>query len=216
MRLRSLLLFALLATLPGAANAATVFDQRADAQSLSVALAPVIKDLQSAQTLRGRYQQRKTMRELPRPLLADGSFLFVRDLGLVWRTETPFVSELIITRDALVHRDGGGASVRVGVEQQPAIRMVGSIFFAVFSLDFATLERLFRLSGGAQSGGGWAIGLQPLQNAGSMRDIEVRGAAQVQRVILHETGGDVTEIELRDTVASTTPATAAERALFLP
>ncbi|HUS24282.1 MAG TPA: outer membrane lipoprotein carrier protein LolA [Candidatus Binatia bacterium] len=196
-----------------AASAAGVFERPADARTLAQALGPITAQLHSAQTLRGRYRQHKTLRELPRPLLAEGSFLFVRDRGIVWRTETPFASELVITPDALVQRQDG-ASQRIGAETQPAIRMVGRIFFAVFSLDFSTLEGLFSLYGGALPQGGWALGMRPLQDGGSLREIEVQGAAQVQHVILREAGGDLTDIELLDVLASPAPPTAADLAPF--
>jgi hypothetical protein len=213
--MRTLLAAMLLLGACAAGQAAPLFEQPTDARAIGAALDGISRELRGAQTLRGRYSQRKTLRELPRPLLAEGSFLFVRDRGVVWRTETPFVSELVITSDALVQRQNG-SSQRLSAEQQPAIRLVGQIFFAVFSLDFATLEQMFRLHGGAQGGGQWALGLRPLQVAGSLREIEVRGDTQVRRVILREDAGDLTEIELREVVYSTAPPTAADLAPFRP
>lgn len=195
------------------AQAADVFEQPTNARAMAQILRGVAQDLQSAQTLRGHYRQKKTLHELPRPLLAEGSFLFVRDRGVVWRTQTPFVSELVLTGDALIQRQNGNAH-RLSADQQPAVRLIGQIFFAVFSLDFATLERLFKLHGGVASGNAWALGLKPLQTAGSLREIEVRGDTQVRRVVLREDGGDLTEIELTDVIASTAAATVADLTPF--
>lgn len=211
--LAALLLSLACASTPAQAPATDVFARTTDARAMTAMLGDLARELQSSQTLRGRYVQRKTLRELPRPLVAEGSFLFVRDRGVVWRTQTPFVSELVITGDALIQRQNGAAQ-RLGAEQQPAIRLIGQIFFAVFSLDFATLERLFALYGGPQPGGAWALGLKPLQKAGSLREIEVRGDTQVRRVVLREDSGDITEIDLHEVRAATTAPTADDLAPF--
>ncbi|MGH8444611.1 MAG: hypothetical protein ACREVL_05050, partial [Solimonas sp.] len=131
------------ATAPsGEAAKEMVFAHPADAATIRAALGPLTRELAAARTLSGPYTQKKTLRELPQPLASAGDFLFVREVGVAWRTLTPFPSELIVTRDALVQRDGG-SSTRVAAGQQPAVRMVARIFFAVFSLDFAQLSELF-------------------------------------------------------------------------
>jgi outer membrane lipoprotein-sorting protein len=220
---RHLLAAALLLLLTAHASAASgtassdLFAQPANANDLLQALGPLTAELKAAQTLRGRYVQTKHLRELPRPLLSEGSFLFVRDHGVVWRTEKPFASELVITGDALIQQQNGQRQ-RLSAEQQPAVRQIGQIFFAVFSLDLPQLERLFSLHGGAQGAqaNGWVLGLKPLQNAGNLREIEVQGARQVQRVWLREDGGDLTGIELQQVQVSAQPPTADDLQAFQP
>ncbi|WP_020647750.1 outer membrane lipoprotein carrier protein LolA [Solimonas variicoloris] len=189
-------------------SAETVFAHPADAATIRAALVPVTARLAAAQSISGPYQQKKYLRELPRPLLASGDFTFVRDHGITWRTTTPFASELVIQRDALVQRDANGQEVRIDAAQQPAVRMVARIFFAVFSLDFAELEQLFALSL-QQDGGGWQLGLQPKQASGTIDAIIVSGRNDVERVRLLERGGDRTEIEFQDTRVSSSAAPAA-------
>lgn len=197
----------------GMASAADLFDQPANPDALLKTLEPVVSELRSAQTLRGHFTQRKFLPELPKPLVAEGSFLFVRDRGIVWRTLKPFPSELIITRDALIQRQGS-QTLRIAADQQPAIQMVGRIFFAVFSLDLNALDALFRLYG--TGGNPWQLGLKPRQAEITLREIEIRGAAQVEEVLMRESGGDRTEIRIRETVASRQPASATDLAAFRP
>ena len=212
--MKARLLALLLGLVCAVAQAApSVFDHPTDAVAMRALLGSVAAELQTAKTLRGDYTQTKALRELPRPLRADGSFLFVRERGVVWRTQTPFVSELVITSDVLIQRQNGSAT-RLSADQQPAIRLIGQIFFAVFSLDFATLERLFTLYGRAPAGGPWVLGLKPLQAAGSLREIEVHGDTQVRRVVLREERGDLTTIELRAIVANAAAPTATDLAPF--
>ena len=182
----------------------------------SPSLGPVVTTLAAAPVISGPYTQDKFLRELPKPLHASGDFLFVRDLGVAWRTVLPFASELIITHDALIERQDGGSTTRIAADQQPAVRLVARIFFAVFSLDFDQLGQLFTLSLVNDDAQGWQLGLQPKQagTAGVIHAIVVSGHRDVERVRMFEPGGDRTEIEFHDTRVSTVPADAAQRARF--
>ncbi len=215
-------LAAVLVLAAGCAGAAappeSVFDHPASAAELAQTLAPLTGTLREAQTLRGTFSQRKTLKELPKPLLAEGTFLFVRNHGIRWRTTAPFASELVITRDALLQRDGGDTpGLRLPADRNPAVRQVSEIFMAVFGLDYAALDRLFALYGERRKAR-WTLGLRPREKAmaGAMQDIVVEGAAQVSRVTLRDTHGDVTEITLRDTIASSATPGADELKLFQP
>lgn len=201
-------------SVPVGGDDSAVFAHPADAATIKAALGPVTTTLAAAKSISGPYTQDKYLHELPKPLQSSGDFLFVRDLGVAWRTVKPFASELIITHDALIQREGGGTAVRVDAGEQPAIRMVARIFFAVFSLDFEQLSQLFDLSVLADGHGGWQLGLKPKQNAGVIAAIVVSGHRDVDSVHLLETGGDRTEIEFHDAVLSTAPADAAQRARF--
>jgi hypothetical protein len=218
----------------GTAAADTVFDHPADAAQLARDLAPAIATLRDARTLRGTYTQKKILHEVPRPLLAEGTFLFARDVGIAWRTVKPFSSELVITRRAILQRDRGGASSQLSAERQPAVRTVAEVFFAVFALDFAALEPLFELysrraaaAPGASAGGlkvfsmtpaaGWELGLRPKAGlGGAIRQITVGGRRHVERVWLSEVSGDEADIRLRDTVASGEALSAEEQQRFSP
>jgi len=192
---------------------ADVFARPATVAELREALAPATQGLQDAQSLRGTYDQIKQLHELPRPLASSGRFLFLRDSGIAWTTVEPFASELVITRDHLIQRDGD-TTVDVSSAQQPAVQMVAEIFFAVFSLDFDALESLFDLYGGRNADGGWTLGLRPKQAAGSITGIQIRGDAEVEQVLLSESSGDTTRIDLHAVQISAQAPTAADRAPF--
>ncbi|TJY58291.1 outer membrane lipoprotein carrier protein LolA [Sinimarinibacterium sp. CAU 1509] len=193
--------------------AADVFAHPATITALRVALTPATRPLQGAQSIRGAYRQQKQLHELPRPLSSSGRFLFLRDTGIAWTTIEPFASELVITREHLIQREGDN-EVLVSAAQQPALQMVAEIFFAVFSLDFDTLESLFDLYGGANADGSWSLGLRPKQAAGSVVGIQINGAAQVEQVLLTESSGDLTRIDLQQVQISQDAPDAADRALF--
>ena len=164
------------------ALAGDVFDHPktpAQAQAIVNAAMPGIAQVQ---VLRGRYTQRKFLREIRRPLASSGEFLLVRGRGIWWHTQVPMESELLLSR-----RDG----------QPPGVQMAASTFFAMFALDLDTLAQSFDLFA-MQSGSRWLLGLRPRDAALAawFQQITLSGAAQLQQVTLVETTGDRTEIDL--------------------
>lgn len=205
----------LIASAPAAAGD-DVFRHPATPAQLARDLREATDTLRGARTLSGAYVQNRTLRGVPRPLRAEGTFLFVRDLGIAWRTTVPFDSELVITPTNIIERENGRVSMRLSASQQPAVRVVSEIFASVFGLDFARLSARFDLYS-RRLASGWELGLKPHAGQGGALDrIVVAGSARVTRVRLWETNGDATDIELRDTRASAAPAAAAELSRFSP
>ena len=198
------------------ARADTVFDHPATAAALAQQLSAATRSLQGAQTLRGGYVQRKTLQGLPKPLEAEGTFLFVRGTGIAWRTVKPFETELVITPTDIIQREGGRVSMHLAAARQPSVRIVADIFNAMFALDFEALGARFDLFGRTVRGG-WEMGLRPRGGqGGALRQIVVSGRAQVERVRVSDSNGDETDIRLRDATISPAGPSADELQRFRP
>ena len=158
--------------------------------------------LAQAQVLRGRYTQRKFLREIPRPLTSSGEFLLVRGQGIWWHTQVPMDSELLLSR-----RSG----------QPPGLQMAASTFFAMFALDLDTLAQSFELFA-MQSGPRWLLGLRPRDAALAawFQQITLSGGEQLQQVTLTETTGDRTEIDVDAASQPLSSLTPAEKKRFEP
>ncbi|HUR39899.1 MAG TPA: outer membrane lipoprotein carrier protein LolA [Verrucomicrobiae bacterium] len=211
-----LLAAALLALGPAVATAADVFAFPATAQTFERDVATATRVLRDAQVLRGQYEQEKRLKGVPRPLKAEGDFLFARGRGIAWMTRKPFESELVITTTDIIQREGGRVSMRLSAAQQPSVRVVADVFAAVFALDFDALAARFKLYSRTVPGG-WELGLRPHDGqGGALRQIVVSGGKHVQRVRVSDTNGDETAIRLRNTVVANKPATAEELKRFTP
>lgn len=209
------LLLALCAATLHAAEPA-VFSHPATPAALAQQLSAATRGLQEAQTLRGGYLQQKTLQGLPRPLEAEGTFLFVRGTGIAWRTARPFESELVITPTDIIQREGGRVSLHLAAARQPSVRVVSDIFTAVFALDFAALAARFDLFGRTVRDG-WELGLRPRAGqGGALKHIVVSGRAQVERVRVSDSNGDETDIRLRGTTLSAAAPAADELKRFKP
>lgn len=158
--------------------------------------------LAQVQLLRGRYTQRKFLRELPRPLTSSGEFLLVRGQGIWWHTQVPMESELLLNR-----RSG----------QPPGLQMAASTFVAMFALDLDTLAQNFELFA-MQSGPRWLLGLRPRDAALAawFQQIMLGGRTQLQQVTLIETTGDRTEIDLDAVSQPLSSLTPVEKKRFEP
>jgi hypothetical protein len=188
-----------------------------DESQLRAALSLPAAKLAKAQVLRGRFTHSKHLSEVPRPLVATGEFVFVRDLGVYWHTQQPFDSVVVLTGAGLEQRDGGEPALRVNANDQPAVRVIADIFMALFTLDVGILARDFDLYGGKVPDG-WNVGLKPRSRAMAsvFAQATVAGRDEVEQVVLTDARGDRTVIELSGITYSDDAPGANLRALFAP
>jgi hypothetical protein len=187
---------------------------------LRTTLASPAARLARAQVLEGTFTHRKQLREIPKPLIATGEFTFARELGVYWHTQKPFDSVMLLTPNGIRERTGKTETLSLSADEQPAVRVVAEVFLALFTLDMTRLERNFALTTSVEgtAAGRWTIGLEP--RAAAITNLFVHatitGAADVEQVVLTDTHGDQTVIDLEAIRYSNAPPSAATRALFAP
>jgi outer membrane lipoprotein-sorting protein len=172
-----------------------------DPQLLRSTLARPAARLARARTLRGEFHQSRQLREVPKPLIATGEFLFARDLGVYWHTRRPFDSVVVLNDDGMTQIDEGAEALRIPAREQPAVRLIGNLFTALFTLDLARLGHDFALHSVTEGSGDaarWTLGLVPRASglAGVIRRVTVTGSADVEKVELEDAHGERTVIEL--------------------
>lgn len=198
------------------ARGADPFTQPASADALlRTVLARPAARLANAQVLRGQFRHNRHVPELPRPLASNGEFVFARDLGVWWHTRQPFNSVIVLTEAGMSQSDEGAPATRVSADEQPAVRLIASIFSSLFSLDVKRLEKEFELHG-VNEGARWTIGLKPRAGtvSGAIGQIIVAGSDDVEQVVLGDAQGDRTVIDLSDIRYSGAAPDAETRALF--
>jgi Outer membrane lipoprotein carrier protein LolA len=188
-----------------------------DEAQLRAALSRPAQKLLKAQVLKGEFTHSRFLSEIPRPLVANGEFTFVRSLGVYWHTRQPFDSIVVLTSEGIVQSDEGGPAQRIAAGEQPAVRLIANIFMALFTLDVSSLRRDFDLYGGKQQDR-WILGLRPRNKAiaSVFSQATVAGAEDVEQVVLTDAKGDRTVIDLRGITYSSEPGGADVRALFSP
>jgi hypothetical protein len=185
-----------------AAPAAETLQPTTGEALLRSTLARPAAQLAKARTLRGTFRQSRQLREIPKPLLASGEFLFARDLGVYWRTRQPFDSVIVLNDAGMLQIDEGAPALRMSAEQQPGVRLIGNLFTALFTLDVTRLSDdfdLYSVTGGAAgTASRWTMVLKPRAStiASVIREVRVSGADDVEQVQLTDAQGERTSIEL--------------------
>lgn len=170
--------------------------------------------LRAAEVVRGKFVQRQQLTGLPKPLRSSGEFVFAKDAGVLWQTNEPFPSRVVLSRTGLVQQQGNDA-VRLEAAREPGLRFVARVFFGLFALDVETLAEDFELHALAAADG-WTVGLTPRAAAlrGMFRHAILTGDRQLARIVLEQPRGDRTQIDLEDIRYDDPPLTAEERRQF--
>lgn len=168
--------------------------------------AAVRERLQQPAVLRGDFEQSKQVQGFAKPLLSRGDFVVSRERGVLWRTKTPFASNLRLTRDEILATQGNGAvAFRLDAAKEPTVRIINSLMFSLLNGDIAALSEYFRIEGQID-GRRWQLQLQARQPALAklFKAIELSGETHVNRIRLDEANGDLTQ--LRFTAQRSEPA----------
>ncbi len=171
--------------------------------------------LASAQVVRGEFIQRRRVRDLPRPLESQGTFLYARGIGIEWCTVKPLHSCMAITGAGITRKYDDVSHAAAGRVSQPAQQTVARIFFNLFALDFDALARDFSLFG-ERIGGQWRVGLRARRAALGrvFKEAVLAGSTAADSIVLDDAGGNRTEITLHNLIFSSKPLPADDRARF--
>jgi len=159
-------------------------------------LARIRSHLADAPVLRGEFEQRKTLKGFKHPLVSRGDYVVAKARGVVWRTQEPFASTLVLTRERLLARQpDGSVANRLDTAQEPGLRAVNEMLFALIAADLSALAPRFRIDG-EEHGTGWKVVLVPRDAtlAQWIKRIELDGDRQVNEVRITEAGGDTSQI----------------------
>ncbi|WP_036245917.1 outer membrane lipoprotein carrier protein LolA [Massilia sp. BSC265] len=158
-------------------------------------LAQIQSMLAKPEQLCGRFEQTKQLAGMKKPLVSSGRFCVVAGKGVLWRTLKPFPNTLRLKRDEIVHMQGSRVSMRLEASQEPTVRTINGVLFALLGGDLGQLESLFEVDGSV-AGDSWRVALKA-RNPAVVRTvgaISLEGGAYVRSIRMVDEGGDRTEI----------------------
>src|SRR5215475_7994426 len=112
--------------------------------------APVAKIqsmLARPKVLCGHFNQIKQLTGLKKPMASNGRFCVVAERGVLWRTLQPFPNTVRLTRDEIIQLQGDRVAMRLDAKQEPAVRMINSVLFALLAGDLNQIGKLFEVDG---------------------------------------------------------------------
>lgn len=151
--------------------------------------------LAKPKVLCGHFNQNKQLTGLKKPIISHGRFCVVADKGVLWRTLQPFPNTVRLTRDEIVHLQGDRVAMRLDAKQEPAVRMINSILFALLAGDLDQIGRLFEVDGAIYQNS-WRVTLEAREPAvvRAISSIALEGGEYVKSITISERSGDRTSI----------------------
>ncbi len=163
----------------------------------------------------GRFDQSKQLVGLKKPITSNGRFCVVADKGVLWRSLQPFPNTLRLTRDEIVQLQGDRVAMRLDAKQEPTVRIINSVLFAVLAGDLSHLETLFEVDGNIHDNS-WSVTLKAREPALArvIGSIALDGGVYVKNVTIGEASGDRTSIVFSAIQTGDAAMSADEAALF--
>ncbi|WP_313445073.1 outer membrane lipoprotein carrier protein LolA [Stenotrophomonas indicatrix] len=176
-------------------------------QAADAAVDAITQAVARPDVLRGQFTQEKQVSGFKNPLRSQGQFVVARKHGVIWSTLKPFPSEVVVTADRILSRQRDGSTrVELDARQQPAMRSVNAIMFALMSGDVQALSSQFNVEA-TREGHGWRLKLTPKSAmlAKAFQSLTLQGDRYVRQVEIIEANQDRTRIQF--TALSEAPAT---------
>ena len=158
-----------------------------------------ISDAFGGSTMAGLFKQTKTVAGSPRSFVSTGKITIATGKGIVWCTEKPYASILVVGRDKLVQKIRDGEPSHLDIANNPIYIQIATSMECVFSADFSKIASLFKtyLS---KEGTNWTLTLIPKDKVvGSfMTGIIMTGSSSFESLKMTETTGDSILYEFSD------------------
>lgn len=167
------------------------------APPVSPELAQVQQRVARPPLLRADFTQEKQVAGFRNPLRSQGQFVLAQDRGVIWRTLKPFPSDVVLTRERILSRQADG-SVKVEVDgrQQPALRAINAMMFALMSGDVQAMSASFEVRAELLPDNGWRLHLTPRSAmlAKAFASLQLEGDRYVRQVEIEEANHDRTRL----------------------
>jgi hypothetical protein len=133
----------------------------------------------------------------------------------LWRTLEPFPNTVRLTRDEIVHLQGDRVAMRLDAKQEPAVRMINGVLFALLAGDLGQIEKLFEVDGAIHDNR-WRVTLKPHEPvlAKAISRIALDGGAYVKNITISEASGDRSSIVFSEIQTGDAAMSVDEAALF--
>jgi hypothetical protein len=173
--------------------------------------------LREGEQLRGRFTQERQLQGFARPLRSRGAFLLLPGRGLIWRSEAPFVSMLVITGRGILQLQDGQEAMRLPAARAPGIGRFYEVLSGALSGDHGRLAQVFDMQQRADAAA-WELRLTPLKAddpaLAQIGTITVAGARLLESITVRKINGDTDLLAFREQQVTPAAPDAAEDALL--
>lgn len=152
------------------------------------------QQLAKSTLVRGDFKQVRTMQMFAQPLSTTGTFLLDHEKGLLWQQTEPFPIALTLTQNKLRQSINGEAQVMTDSDNPMAFYFT-RLFLSLFKGDTESIKENFTLQLTGEKDA-WTLILTPTKAPidSVFKTIKIEGNDYLNRVVLSEVRGDVTEM----------------------
>lgn len=164
----------------------------------ALTLDALARGLSRHEIVSGTFTQERTLKGFPKPLQSSGHFVFAAGKGVLWATDKPFPSEVLLSEKALSTRNDYGTET-LSAADIPQLEVVNRFVMELVSGRYEALDDAFTtvLTGTAAD---WHLALEP--KAGFVKSIfssiEVSGDEYPRAITLVTKDGETTRVRLAD------------------
>lgn len=151
-------------------------------------LESVCKNLAAHQNTTGDFTQIKTLQTNGRKLTSTGKFIFSKE-GILWQTEKPFPSSLILTKEAMVQIAANGKKSVMSGKDNQIFANISETLSSVFSGNVDALKKNFECELVQEPNNSWKILLTP-------KDSTI--ASVMKSMVLAGAGADLSSLEMSE------------------
>lgn len=142
-------------------------------------LEDVCEKLAATPNTTGTFTQTKTLLTNGRKLKSSGKFIFCNE-GILWKTEKPVPSSLILTKDTMIQISANGTKSVMDGKDNQIFSNISDTLSSVFSGDAGKLKKNFNCTFSEGKNGEWKLSLLPKDStiASVMKELILCGVNQ--------------------------------------
>ena len=150
----------------------------------------------------GDFTQTKTIQTNGRKLKSTGKYIICPE-GIVWKTEKPVPSSLILTKDKMIQVAANGKKSVMDGKDNQIFSNISEILSSVFSGNAASIRKNFNCDFQMKNDGEWSVSLEPKDStiASVMNTLVLSGTctnsndAEMKSLVISETSGNTISYE---------------------
>ncbi|MGG1946618.1 outer membrane lipoprotein carrier protein LolA [Trinickia sp. NRRL B-1857] len=204
---------ALVASTVGSTTAVAADAPAVAASAQAGLVARIAAQLAHKTGVRAQFRQTQTLAALSAPLVSTGTLVFMRDRGVIWRTETPYRVTYVIGDAGVEKIDANGVRTTQG-RSRGGIAQVSQMMRAMLGGDLSALYSQFDVAADGTPAK-WRLLLTPNQPqlAQAVKSLRMEGGAFLNTLEITSANGDTTRIEFSGS-EGVDSLSSAEAALF--
>ena len=168
----------------------------------------------STPVVRANFEQQKKLASLNKTYVSKGEVLFSKNVGVLWKIQSPVQADLVVTARKLVQKTQRTSS-QIEVDKTP-YGSVAMMFLQLMSGNEAALAKNFNVISVNYTPAQWSVSLAPKSSLFKKLFVRVdaQGQQYVDRIVIQEQANNRTTIRFSQHSTQPQILTAAENALF--